>query len=107
MATATQSLLLDISGEFPVDPEIRVQPTLQRSAPTAAVGWKWRRRYTITNNAAEPLVLYPYAIDLGLTNSLVSGSKAQADADDLRVWFQGQEIARTLVDWNSGSFATL
>lgn len=107
MATATQSLLLDIAGEFPVDPEIRVQPTVQRSSPTAAVGWKWRRRYTITNNASEPLVLYPYAIDLGLTNGLVSGTKAQSDADDLRVWFQGQEIARTLVDWNSGSFTTL
>lgn len=107
MATATQSLLLAIDGEFPVDPEIRLQPTVQRASPTAAVGWKWRRRYTITNNAAEPLVLYPLAIDLGLTNSLVSGSKAQSDADDLRVWFQGQEIARTLVDWNSGSFNTL
>lgn len=107
MATATQSLLLDIEGEFPIDPEIRIQPTVQRSSPTATVGWKWRRRYTIANNAAEPLVLYPYAIDLGLTNSLVSGSKAQSDADDLRVWFQGQEIARTLVDWNSGSFTTL
>lgn len=107
MATATQSLLLDIQGEFPVDPEIRVQPTVQRSSPTAAVGWKYRRRYAIVNNADEPLVLYPYAIDLGLTNGLVSGSKAQSDADDLRVWFQGQEIARTLVDWNSGTFATL
>lgn len=107
MATATQSLLLAIDGEFPIEPEIRLQPTVQRAAPTANVGWKYRRRYQVANNGAEPLVNYPLAIDLGLTNGLVSGSKAQSDADDLRLWMQGRELARSLIDWNSGSFNTL
>lgn len=102
----TQAVLLDVQGEFPVNPTIYVQPTVQRATPTAAVGWKWRRRYRVTNTSDAPLRNYPFALDLGATNGLVS-SKALASGNDVRVWFNGREIARTLVDWNSASPTTL
>jgi Fe-S cluster assembly scaffold protein SufB len=39
-------------------------------------------------------------------NALVSGSKAQADGDDVRFWLDGVEQPRTLVTWNtSASYA--
>jgi hypothetical protein len=37
----------------------------------------------------------------------VSGSKALSSGNDLRVVYQGKEIARTLTDWNSARFNTL
>lgn len=106
MASNSQGMLLPIVGEFSVDPVIRLQPTVQRSSPTANAGWKYRRRCTITNTGSEPIANYPYAIDLGDTTPLTT-TKAQADADDVRVWHNGQEVARTLVDWDSGTHTTL
>lgn len=102
-----QSMLLDVLGEFPTSPTIRVMATAQRSSTTANVGWKYRRRYTIVNTGADPIQNYPYAIDLGLTAALVANGKALSSGNDLRVVYQGKEIARSLVDWNSTSFATL
>lgn len=106
MATTTQSLLLAVGGNRPTDPTLYLQPTVQRASPAANAGWKYRRRCTITNTGTEPISNYPYAIDLGVTTSLVSGSKAQSDADDVRVWQNGREVSRSLVDWNSAT-ATL
>jgi hypothetical protein len=82
--------------------------TAQRPSTTATIGWKYRRRYTITNSGA---VIRSRTIrlrlTLGATDGLVSGGKALSSGDDLRVVYQGKEIARTLTDWNSGSFTTL
>lgn len=100
---STQSLLLPILGEFVVEPVIRLQPTVQRASPAANVGWKYRRRYTLTNTGSEPVVLFPYAINIGATNGLVSGSKLQADGDDLRVWIGGREVARSINTINSAT----
>ena len=101
MVTTTQSLLLAVGGNRPADPTIYLQPTVQRSSPAANAGWKYRRRCTITNTGTEPISNYPYAINLGDSAALVTGSKAQADADDLRVWCNGREVARTITDWNT------
>jgi hypothetical protein len=102
-----QSTLLDVMGEFPTSPTLRVMATAQRSSKTATVGWQYRRKYTIANTGADPITNYPIAIDIGSTTALVSGSKALSSGNDLRVVYQGKEIARTLTDWNSGSFNTL
>lgn len=99
----TQSILFDVLGQFPTEPILRVQPTVQRAAPTANVGWKWRRRETITNTGTEPVVNHPYLINLGSTTALVSGGKAQADGDDVRVWQGGVEVARRLKGFNTAS----
>ena len=99
----TQSILFDVRGEHPTYPELRVQPTSQRSSPTAAVGWKYRRRYTIANTASKPLLNYPYALNVGATDGLVSGSKMLSSGDDLRVWINGLEVARTLNTVNSAT----
>ena len=99
----TQSLLFDVLGEHPTYPELRVQPTGQRSAPTAAVGWKYRRRYTIANTASKPLANYPFALNIGATNALVSGSKMLSSGNDLRVWINGLEVARSLNTINSAT----
>ena len=103
----TQSTTLTVAGNKPTNALVKVQPTTQRSTKYSYAGWQLRRRYTITNNAANPISNYPYAIDLGLTNALVSGSKALASGNDLRVTLNGLEVARTLVNWNDATFATL
>jgi hypothetical protein len=104
---SNQSVLLPLVGNNIARPVVRIQPTAQRATPLANVGWKWRRRYAVFNGCAEPLLNHPYAIDLGLTNGLVSGGKALSSGNDLRVWREGQEIKRTLVNWNDGTHTTL
>ena len=93
------------AGDLSVAPVVRLQPTGQRGTRTANVGWSWRVRYTITNGAARALANHPVAISLGATNALVSGSKALASGNDLRVALDGREVARTLVGWNTGATA--
>ena len=103
---SNQSLLIPLPGEYPVGPVIRLKPTAQRSAPVAQAGWVWRRRIQVTNNCGESLVNFPYALDLGDTTPLTT-TKALANGNDLRVWCEGREIARTLVDWDSATHDTL
>ena len=106
MATITQSALVPLTGQVPVEPKVRIKPTAARSATTANVGWRYRRRCTITNTGAVPIANYLYAIDLGDTTPLTT-TKAQADGDDVRVWHQGAEVQRALVNWDSASPTTL
>jgi hypothetical protein len=103
----SQSLLIPLVGEAKAYPVVRIQPTGQRATSLATVGWKYRRRYTLVNGTKEPLFNFPIALDLGLTNGLVAGSKALASGNDLRVWLQGVEVARALVNWNDATYSTL
>lgn len=100
-----QMLSLPALGNVPTHPVVRLTPGAQRAAPTAAVGWRHRRRYAVSNGADEPLVRYPVAIPLGDTAALVSAGKARADGADLRVWLHGLEQARSLVGWNTTATA--
>jgi hypothetical protein len=106
MATITQSLHVPVTGQLPVEPTVRVKPTTARSATVANVGWRYRRRCTITNTGDVPISNYLYAIDLGDTTPLTT-TKAQADGDDVRVWHQGLEVQRALVNWDSAAPTTL
>lgn len=102
-----QSVLLDVKGQFPTAPVLRIQPTAQRTTRTANVGWSYRRRYVVSNADTDALTKYAVAIDLGDTAALVTGGKALASGDDLRVWIGGKEVARTLNTWNgSGAVGT-
>lgn len=98
-----QALRLSViaGGEVPV--AVRLAATTQRTVKTATLGWTKRQIYTITNNANEPLLNYPILINLGNTAALVSGGKVLANGNDLRVWIEGQEVPRTLNNWNAAS----
>lgn len=99
----SQSVLLDVQGEYPVNPEVFLRPTAPRAATTATVGWRYRRRYLITNNSDRALIHHPYALNFGPTNTLVTAGKLLASANDLRCWVAGLEIARTLNTVNSAN----
>lgn len=98
-----QTLHLPVRGNVPTSPIVRITPQTQRAATTSAVGWRYRRRFALSNEGDEPLFRYPVLIDLGNTAALVSGGKARADGADFRVWLHGLEQARTLIDWNTSA----
>jgi len=98
-----QAMHLPSPGNVPTYPIIRLTPTAQRTTQTADVGWTYRLRYTVTNNGDEPLFRYPVRISLGPTTGLVTDGLTLASGDDCRVWLDGVEQARTLVDWNTAS----
>lgn len=82
-------------------PTIDVAYTVQRTTDAASLGWKYRRQVVITNNTDEDWRNQPITVDLGDTAAWVTASKAQADGDDVRVRYQGQEIYRTLTNFNT------
>ena len=98
-----QTMHLDVPGNVPTHPVVRITPQAQRSVTTAYVGWKYRQRYVVSNEGTDPLFRYAVAINLGSTTALVSGSKARSDGADVRVWLHGLEQSRTLVGWNTSS----
>lgn len=102
-----QSVNCAIAGNRPAAAEIRVSASTARTTKDAYCGWSYRRRYTVTNNTGNAMSNYPYALDLGLTDALVTGSKALASGNDLRVTQNGVEVRRTLVNWNDATYTTL
>lgn len=101
---AKQAALLPTLGQFQISPTLRVQPTVQRSTGTTAVGAKLRRRYTITNSGTLPVSDFPYLIAIGETaTAFVTAAKALASGDDVRFTLNNVEVARTLKGWNSAS----
>lgn len=101
-----RALRVTVPGNTATRPRIIVRPTAQRSGSSIYAGWRYRKRYVISWDGDVPLVREPIRIALGSTTALVSGSKAQADGDDVRFWLDGIEQPRTLVTWNtSASYA--
>lgn len=99
--TANGSITAAVAGNTRTAPLIRIKPTVQRATQTAAVGWKRRTRYRVTNNSDETWYRLPVRIALGDTAAVVTAGRALASGNDVRVWLQGREVARTLVDWNT------
>lgn len=83
-------------------PEFSIGWTAQRTSSTSSVGWKYRRQVTITNNGDEDWHDEPMCVDLGDTSAWVSASKALSSGNDVRVRYQGRELNRTLVNFNTG-----
>jgi len=96
-----RSMLVPLTGVDAVPLRLRLVPTGQRAAGTAEVGVRWRQRRRLVNAAAEPLANMAVAIPLGDTAALVAAGKALASGDDLRVWRDGREVARTLAGWGT------
>ena len=95
------ALYVAVPGVGRIAPTVLISPLAARTAPSATVGWSKRRRYTITNLSDEPWYRYPLRVDLGDSAALVAAAKARADGNDLRLWIDGIEQSRTLVDWNT------
>jgi hypothetical protein len=89
-------LALTNQGEATVYPKYRVSWTAQHSANGTVIGQRYRKRLTLTNTQDRTLGPFPYRIDLGDTAALVTGSKLQADGDDLRVIIDGKDQKRLL-----------
>lgn len=102
-STLDHALLVPVGGNAPTAPVLRLTPLAQRTAFTSAVGWRRRQRWTVTNGGDEPWFRFPVRITLGNTAALVSGGKALASGNDLRVWLDGLEQPRTLVGWNTAT----
>lgn len=102
-ADADLAMHVPITGHIAQAPVVRVKPTVQRSTSTATAGEKYRRTVRVTNGLSRSLVNFPYRLDLGNTATLVTATQMQADGDDVRVVYQGKEIARTLDDMNTTS----
>ena len=88
------------AGQATVHPVYRLGWLAPHASVSADVGWALRKQLTVTNNQTVPVGRFPYRIALGNTAELVSGGKAQADGDDLRVLLDGEELERHLVGWN-------
>lgn len=88
-------------GGASVAPVIKLGSDTQRTTESATVGWKWRRTKTISNGGDRNWNRVRLTIDLGDTSAWVSGGKALASGDDVRVRFEGRELYRTLTNWNS------
>lgn len=99
--TESTALALVNNGTAKAFPTAKIGWTVQRTTDSATVGWKWRRQVTVTNDSGEDWYGQPVCIDLGDTAAWVTGSKAQADGDDVRLWYQGTSYARTLVCFNT------
>lgn len=101
--SSPESLTVANDGETTARPLIGICMASggQRVTDTATVGWKWRQYFPVTNNTDEDWENELGTLILGDTATLVSGSKAQADGDDLRVRLEGRELPRTLAGWNT------
>ena len=88
-------------GHVRAAPYFKLGWSIQRTAFTAAVGWRFRYQVTITNNTTEDWEDELMTVDAGATDAWVTASEAQADGDDVRVWFRGREVYRTLTCFNT------
>jgi len=101
ISTGSLTVPLNNKGGATVSPIIKVGYSTQRTTESSSVGWKYRRTVTITNSGTRNWNKVRKTIVLGDTAALVTAVKAQADGDDLRVWFEGRNINRTLTNWNT------
>lgn len=101
VSTGSVAVPLNNKGGATVSPVIKVGYDTQRTTESSSVGWKYRRTVTITNNGTANWKRVRKTIDLGDTAAWVTGSKAQSDGDDLRVWFEGRNLNRSLTNWNT------
>lgn len=99
--SASSAIAITNNGTARAYPTIDISYTAQRTTDAASLGWKYRRQVTITNSTDEDWRNQPVCVDLGDTAAWVTASKAQADGDDVRVRYQGEEIYRTLTNFNT------
>lgn len=97
----TGAVTLINKGHVRAFPFLKFGWLVQRASFSAAVGWRFRHQITITNATEEPWEDEAITVDAGDTSAWVTAGEAQADGDDVRVWFEGHEVYRTLAAFNT------
>lgn len=103
--TGTHSAVsLPNSGQAPIHPLYRLDwngTEREDADKTSSLGWSKRWTLTLTNNRPNTVPPFPYWIELGETDGLVLSGEMRADGDDVRVLYQGQEVPRDLIAFDS------
>jgi hypothetical protein len=86
---------------LPYDLAVLWDGATNRASSSAATGWTYKRDVVLTNNGEQ--TIENAAIQLGPwdTATLVTASKMQADADDLRIYLNGVEQPRKVIAPNT------
>lgn len=84
-------------------PVYKIDWITQRVSSSSSVGWKYEQIWRITNNETAAMRNECIRLNLGDTRSLVSGGKALSSGNDVRIWFNGKELRRDLINWNTRS----
>lgn len=96
-----QSIL--VRGTAPVYPTLTISPITQRPAGgSATVGWRWKQQITYTNTSRNNLYRRARLITLNTATEVTAG-RMLASGNDLRIWFQGDDLPRTLLSMNTAS----
>lgn len=89
------------TGGATVSPVLKLGYDTQRVTEAPTVGEKWRRTVTVSNAGERNWNRVRLTFDLGDTSAWVSGGKAQADGDDVRVWVEGNELPCTKTNFGA------
>ncbi len=65
--------------------------------------WRYVRAVTVTNNSTRTLRAYPISLPRFDSAALVTAGKMRVDGDDIRVFANGQDLPREVVNFNTGS----
>ena len=93
-----QTHTINNTGEDDAYSTFEITPTTAKSA-----GYAYKRHAMVTWRAINPGSNYPIRLGPLDTAALVGAGKVQADGDDLRVFVDGAEVARHLVDMNDAN----
>jgi len=93
-----QTHTINNTGEDDAYSTLEITPTTAKSA-----GYAYKRHALVTWRAINPGSNYPIRLGPLNTAALVGAGKVQADGDDLRVFVDGAEVARHLVDMNDAN----
>ena len=99
--TTTTQIPLVNDGGAKAWPLVKLGYSANRSSEDVTVGWKYKREIPITNGSTEDWIDEPIWLDLDDTAAWVTGGKAQADGDDVRIIYQGRNLPRELVNMNT------
>lgn len=101
ITASDQTHVITVTGEDEVYPILTIKPTGAKSGSSNP----YKRWLPVRWNSTTGGVNYPMdVVNAGLdTAALVTGSKMQADGDDLRVEVNGLEVNRWLVNMNTSA----
>lgn len=98
---STSAVTLINRGQLRAAPFFKLGWLVQRAVFTFDVGWRFRRQVVITNATEEDWEDELITVDAGATDAWVTAGEARSDGNDVRVWFEGREVYRTLAGFNT------
>lgn len=93
--------VLENNGHVRAPATLKLSWTVQRSTFDPDYGWRYRRQIAIENDSDENWEDQPIPVDLADTAAWVTAGDALSSGNDVRVWFEGRDLARTLVNFNT------